>query len=206
MTPFTDLPAEIRNRIYEYALVTDRTIFTYTYFDLPRPLANLFMEDLEELSQTLAQPALTRTCQSVRAETLPISYGANRSSGFLENVRNYRRHCFEQTMAWLEIIGPVNRELLRRFQAYSSERGKACAILKGKGWSSRVVGFMPLDEDWAGRVLGDAVIRFTGESQGEGEGDGNDDDKQEDGKAANEKEREEKEEGETRDEDEDEDV
>lgn len=49
-------PAEIRNVIYELAMVDDRPIMIWGHL----------------------QPVLTRVCKQVRSEALPIFYGANR--------------------------------------------------------------------------------------------------------------------------------
>lgn len=55
--PFLLLPAEIRNKIYRYALVEDSSA---------------------DRIKGLAQPPLTRTNKQIRSEALPIYYGQNR--------------------------------------------------------------------------------------------------------------------------------
>ncbi|CAK3928317.1 Hypothetical predicted protein [Lecanosticta acicola] len=63
-TTFLDLSAELRNKIYEDALV--------------QPKGIKFRYDLS----LLTQPALTRTCRQIRHESLPIFYGQNFITSF----------------------------------------------------------------------------------------------------------------------------
>lgn len=58
---FLALPAELRNRIYEFALIKDDPIEVVLW----RPCSNG------------APPALTQTSRQIRSESLPIFYGLN---------------------------------------------------------------------------------------------------------------------------------
>ena len=63
---------------------------------------------LEKLFETkVAQPPLTRTCKWVRAETMPIFYGANIFQVCLETGLT------DEPKKWLRAIGPANRKLLQ---------------------------------------------------------------------------------------------
>lgn len=65
-----ELAAELRNRIYEYALVED--------------------DDVEIRPETFAQPGLLLTCRKIRAEALPIY--------FLDNVFKFNIRKFEASL------------------------------------------------------------------------------------------------------------
>lgn len=60
--PFTTLPAEIRNHIYELALPSK---------EVELVVASPFLDDLMALG---IQPAITRTSKQLRSETLPMFY------------------------------------------------------------------------------------------------------------------------------------
>lgn len=71
---FLSLPAELRNRIYELVLIT---------FDDENEEGGLLSTDItlrcpaRVRSSLGCQPSLSRTCRTIRAETLPIFYGCN---------------------------------------------------------------------------------------------------------------------------------
>lgn len=90
MKSLLDLPAELRNVIYEYALVFERNIPPW---DRPRH------RKVEEWWQ----PALTRTNRMIRGETLPIFYALNTFS--LHPVRPHA----DRYVRWLLGIGTTNR-------------------------------------------------------------------------------------------------
>ena len=62
---FLRLPAELRNHIYQMVLVKSDLIDT--------TCSSTFYK----MQALVAQPALTKVCRQIRAETLPIFYGAN---------------------------------------------------------------------------------------------------------------------------------
>ena len=69
-SPFNDIPAELRNRIYELALVT-RTIYAYL-----NPHSGKFQaRSCGETVRNLA--ALAATCKQIRKEAMPILLGQN---------------------------------------------------------------------------------------------------------------------------------
>ncbi|KAK3713460.1 hypothetical protein LTR37_008418 [Vermiconidia calcicola] len=59
------LPAELRNRIYELALPRSEVV-------------HAAYRSAEYVEPRVKQPALTRTCKQIRAEALPLFYGAVR--------------------------------------------------------------------------------------------------------------------------------
>ncbi|KAK5257078.1 hypothetical protein LTR16_001669 [Cryomyces antarcticus] len=101
--PFLKLPAELRNRIYEDALL----------FRAPRALHDIVRDHArdsgDEPSQTvLCQPALTRVCKQIREESLPVYYGLNEFSAELLACKP--RH---NASAWLARIGNANCLMVR---------------------------------------------------------------------------------------------
>ncbi|KAK5013063.1 hypothetical protein LTR39_003834, partial [Cryomyces antarcticus] len=96
--PFLKLPAELRNRIYEDALL----------FRAPRALHDIVRDHArdsgDDPSQTvLCQPALTRVCKQIREESLSVYYGLNEFSA--ELLACNPRH---NASAWLARIGNAN--------------------------------------------------------------------------------------------------
>lgn len=65
LSPLLTLPAEIRNRIYEFALIN---------ID---PLATAPQSNIIHASSSAIQPGLTRSCRQVRNETLKMFYTCN---------------------------------------------------------------------------------------------------------------------------------
>ncbi|KAF2774114.1 hypothetical protein EJ03DRAFT_134 [Teratosphaeria nubilosa] len=61
-----DLPAELRDLIYEYAVTSDKTIVTFRLDKYQRDSYN-----------QAVQPSLTRVNRQVRAESLPFYYACN---------------------------------------------------------------------------------------------------------------------------------
>ncbi|KAL2358816.1 hypothetical protein BJ546DRAFT_27787 [Cryomyces antarcticus] len=74
--PFLKLPAELRNVIYNLALVECHTIVM-----LVRPMTK--------------QPALTRVCRQVRNECLPIYYGKNHFRCDLSDVKRKQTDLYD---------------------------------------------------------------------------------------------------------------
>lgn len=129
--PFTELPAEIRNRIYTYALVSDGAVKfecqnlstnSKLWAILPPILGNREKRELGKKGnlvikeRIVSQPALTRMSKQIRAESLPIFYGAN--SFDYVSIRPSTHGCTVKNAAcgrweWLVAIGTQNRLLLR---------------------------------------------------------------------------------------------
>lgn len=93
MVTFLDLPPEIRNRVYFYTdelfarvvgsyeracwSITNATIFKTYMHDPHRIHSNGCNSHLRNGFDFPPQPAISRTCRKVRAETLAIFYGSN---------------------------------------------------------------------------------------------------------------------------------
>jgi hypothetical protein len=88
------------------------------------------------------QPALTRTCRSIRAKALPIFYKENVfRAGYCQATEAGR----DAAAKWLKMIGKGNRESLRHFYFYDRNQGqdrqsrdmlqelKECEIFKDMG-------------------------------------------------------------------------
>ena len=104
--PFLQLSAELRNRIYELALVHPQT----KYVPCRCPWSEIGIDSTEA---PVCQPPLTRLCRQIRNESLPVYYGNN---VFIVDVNDihYRRgvQCTIET-GWLRAIGPHNRRSLQ---------------------------------------------------------------------------------------------
>ena len=127
LSGFLSLPPELRNRVYEYALVSDTAIeFRVSRFrsrtldtDALRMKRDQTTRKLKErLSRELEQPPLTRTCRVIRDEALPVFYGNNT---FL--IGDWWIHCRKWMLAWLQRLGPQKRSMLRHL-----------IVLKKDGW------------------------------------------------------------------------
>ncbi|KAK5117196.1 hypothetical protein LTR85_008964 [Meristemomyces frigidus] len=120
-----DLPPEIRNCIYEYAVV------------MPEG------EAIEIRTQYYAphhgqgqQPVITRVCRQLRRETLPMYYSMNRlttSVGYIEDVQTQKI----AVNAWLAAVGETNAGHIRRLVVGydgDDQHGKVEAIRWSKGF------------------------------------------------------------------------
>lgn len=106
-TSFCDLPAEIRNRVYDLALVSAKDINL-----------NTFRSQIAAYENALKQPPLTRVNKSIRSEALPIFYGCNK-------IKLSLRWCDPAVLKWLSHIGASNRKLLLNVEAYCARpRGR----------------------------------------------------------------------------------
>ena len=122
--PFSNLPPEIRNRIYHLVLIREnRTDIADICFSFPpgNPDERLNREELiVDVQHNVSQPPLTRTTSWIRAETLPISYGLNTFEIDLILHRNALTVagctvCRFPSLQWLAAIGPKNRMSIRHF-------------------------------------------------------------------------------------------
>lgn len=98
-SPLFKLPAELRNRIYEYALTDDKQplVVVHTWLSVSNGYG------------LCMQPALVRTCRAIRNEALSIFYSSN------EFTASFEMQYSERVMrAWLERIGRQNREHLQQ--------------------------------------------------------------------------------------------
>lgn len=118
-----DLPAEIRNRIYEIALLRDERDMDYrTYVFSQR--STLY----KSLKTAFKQPALTRVSKAVRHESLPIFYGRNT---FTVNLVSIRRNMI---MGWLESIGATNRTMLKNCRTWCRELDHRTILKNYRSW------------------------------------------------------------------------
>ena len=105
------LPAELRNRIYELALVQKKHIHASIAGceeSWSRPNSKQVKRAI--LALTLRQPPLTRTCRKLREEALPIFYGGNVFHvPILHNDGNAG-----EVIDWLTAVGAKNRSLLHQ--------------------------------------------------------------------------------------------
>ena len=146
MTNFLDLPPEIRNRIYFY---TESLVPTLV-FERPQSASDIDGDNCVYRGQILSgyypriqpswarepafqfpvQPNVMRTCRQIRAETLPIFYGANqfRITDLYEFYYGGLRSPFPQVLLdWLYCIKPhislitnMQIEIRRRFSGQSA--------------------------------------------------------------------------------------
>lgn len=86
---FTDLPAELRNRIYEFVLPSDEE-------DLI--VAIPFKDGAMSMG---SQPAITRTSRMIRNETLPMFYATARFVAYVDNIN------FTDLAAWCRTVAPT---------------------------------------------------------------------------------------------------
>ncbi|KAK3672459.1 hypothetical protein LTR78_007766 [Recurvomyces mirabilis] len=102
------LPSELRDLIFEYALVCNKPLVTFR-------LDNYQKDSMSEA----VQPALTRTNRQIRKETLPIWYGCNRfvlhtqdphaGKGLVWLERNSRYMSLLKHIAlWIRYVSPIN--------------------------------------------------------------------------------------------------
>ena len=112
---FLELPAELRNRIYELVLVKEKPKLQCF---LPPTIVSI---ETMEKTQFIQQPALTRTCSQIRQESLPVFYGGNI---FFISCLRYR-----PLIKWLAIIGAKNRSMLRQaYQPLIFEKDKSDSL------------------------------------------------------------------------------
>ena len=105
---FLDLPPELRNKIYEMALVKYESSLD-------------FMDQLGYLTAPWAkaafqQPALTKVSKAIRQESLPVFYGQT----FVVNALN-TLPCNTFVMTWLKNMGPQYRRMLVNFTAWAKQ-------------------------------------------------------------------------------------
>lgn len=106
---FLELPAEIRNRIYHYALVSDETRNVQEACTTRRGRNNGSWKALLA-EECLQKPALLRTCTTVRNEATAIFYVLNNFHGVIcPGGSDLASAC---TLAWLKAIGSVDRKLM----------------------------------------------------------------------------------------------
>lgn len=130
---FLDLPPEIRNIIYTLALTEsgDNSI------------------SICRGSSHLSEPALTRTCNQIRQESLPVFYGTNRFFDHLSGAL--------YAVQWLQSIGVAHRHLLRCVSILTSMESKdVTGVLGSFGVEVREG---PVVDWWA--PAGKARVTFT---------------------------------------------
>jgi hypothetical protein len=77
---FLSLPGELRNRIYRFALTGPRTI------------------EIDKTRWSTHQPALLKTCKTIRAEALRLFYIENKISTNIHDWDPIVKYCFQQLM------------------------------------------------------------------------------------------------------------
>ena len=88
------LPAELRNRIYEHALVAEDAIFVFT--------AKRIKYEDTIVTHPIREPVFLSTCRQIRDEATPIYY---RSNSFITTIHS-------ELAAWLKVIGKEKRAML----------------------------------------------------------------------------------------------
>ena len=106
---FLDLPAEIRNEMYELALTYDEDSTNFTVHD-----RGDFAGYSNAVKGACKQPALTRVSRTVRRETLPIFYGENI---FKVNVIGLPSH-LSLILLWLNSMEAPHRKMLLKLWAW----------------------------------------------------------------------------------------
>ena len=99
--PLLRLPPELRNGIYEYALLLDGAYRIN--------IANYL------------EPALTFVCKKVREESQPIFYASNTFNLFLG--RDESPYIFKTLLKWLSTIGPMRGFQVRRMELWLGSDG-----------------------------------------------------------------------------------
>lgn len=95
---FLTLPRELRDHIYELALVDRETTRQHEGARIPIRAGSYSV-----------QPALTKTCRQVREETLVIYYGFNTFYSMIEWDASQSAFIMEPGLVnWLKSIGPDN--------------------------------------------------------------------------------------------------
>lgn len=123
-TPFLNLPAEIRNAVYETALedqlqhdkqddylrhTGERT------FTLLNTLSRQFTSTFNPPCPT--EPALTRACRQIRRETLPMYYGTNKFTLYSYETTFVWSRLQESIKAgrrWLTHVGQEKAKMVRK--------------------------------------------------------------------------------------------
>ncbi|KAK5680246.1 hypothetical protein LTS10_007173 [Elasticomyces elasticus] len=103
------LPTELRSQIYEYVVLN------------PRPVVVTRLERRTGRKAVQAQPALSRTCRSIRMHVLEIYYSQQHFTATFcqtESVHSPRSHkhrlrSLRRFVQWLHCIGEQNRGYLR---------------------------------------------------------------------------------------------
>lgn len=100
---FLSLPAELRIKVYEYALIYPSSMYEIT----------LCTEQDRSSHREPIVTALLRTCRTIAYEAAPILYG---------------RNCFKAINStpfslWLEAIGPINIQFLKSIQIVATTFG-----------------------------------------------------------------------------------
>lgn len=103
---FLSLPAELRNRIYEMVFHRSQSC---------NLTAANHSRGGRAFQHHVAQPSLTRTCQQIRNETLPVFYGSN---WFLVELRPWM-HAAVHTRTWLKAVLPKNRQFFKQLYVNS---------------------------------------------------------------------------------------
>lgn len=115
-----DLPAEIQLIIFEYVVMTDETLLINHPCDSSYDgFTDAYHAD-KKLWETGVrhppkQPASTRTCRSIRYDTIPMFYKLNTFQAAYCFVVDLKIVC-----RWLQAMGPENRVMLRSFRFFDS--------------------------------------------------------------------------------------
>ena len=99
-SPLLSLPAELRNRIYELAVVE------------PDLIKLMGFRGVGKFEIRVAQPALTRACRQLRRECLALFYEANIFLGECHSTCQAKATP-EYIDQWVEAIGAENRNSLK---------------------------------------------------------------------------------------------
>ena len=114
------LPPELRNLVYEHALVKedvidlsiiDATCRSNSLRDIPH-----IRNSRREIQTLVQQPPLTLVCVEIRRQALPIFYRCNMFLLDLEYAHSYQAMA---TIKWLTAIGSQNRRMLDHVYLFS---------------------------------------------------------------------------------------
>ena len=90
-TGLLDLPAELRNLIYHFAVVNEKPI-------------KIIQDEWRGEAEAPKQPALAMTCKQIRDEVLPVFYGAN--TFVYDPAGDIVQSCQRVTESWIQACEP----------------------------------------------------------------------------------------------------
>ena len=120
---FAKLSGELRNRIYELAVIFDHSVIISSPFrspsHIPRPRFTV-KDPKADAEREWVQPPLLRTCKQIRSESIGLFYSQNNflvsvSSGYDDPSQSFKRD-IDYAIWWLKSEEEVNRHLGQRLE------------------------------------------------------------------------------------------
>ena len=136
-----ELPAEIRNRIFHYAVVHTAVLEVGSRAESVEHIGEWDKDKYTCAPFRLAEPSLPRVCRQIRAETLSVFYGCNIFRASLFNLG---------CGGFISKLPPEKRTMLRQVRIFyrmdrNREKDRLCGKwaenrLKGVEWTLRDIG------------------------------------------------------------------